>query len=336
MLNMGSQYSNVYGRRIDEILSLRALECIFDPSKNDSTTTVDVASTSGARVEFDISLSNAYVLRTILKEIQVSELRVGMPELSKFNVLPFIAHKNMCLQQCAFEKLRDLGLLENHTNPASPVEANDPVFRKDSSVNIDEPQVIVCVEQNINEKVKEILKDDEDELMDTNHNDEVVLINGDELITNDNTTCETVLPGDARVKCTKEGIWLISVSDDDDDDDETEMVRSPALIKTTNTDSYTNLVSSSSRTGPKNLCWKCGKGGTLLICSRSECASKVHRECLKCAVNVDEEGNFHCPVCWYDLLVEEYIDSQKLISYAKIKLDRFMHLLSRKGKSLSR
>lgn len=36
----------------------------------------------------------------------MSELRAGMPELSKFNVLPFIAYKNMCLPQCALEKVK--------------------------------------------------------------------------------------------------------------------------------------------------------------------------------------------------------------------------------------
>ena len=35
----------------------------------------------------------------------VSELRPGMPELSKFNALPFIAHKNMSLPLCALEKV---------------------------------------------------------------------------------------------------------------------------------------------------------------------------------------------------------------------------------------
>ncbi|CAN8293446.1 unnamed protein product [Cochlearia groenlandica] len=343
VMNMGSQYPNVYGRRIDEVLSLRILECMFDPNKN-CPMSVDVASTSEESVEFDVSMSNADVLRAILKEIQLSELRTGMPELSKFNVLPFIAHKNMCLQQCALEKLRDVSLLENLTSPDSPVVANDPVFREDRSVDMeettDEQQALGCLEQNINGKDKDILSDDEDEPMDTNQKDEVVVINGDtesdqditnEPINNGNTTGKTIPPEDAHVKCTKEGIWLISVSDDD----ESEMVKSQGLIKTMkNTNTCTNILPSRSKTRPKNLCWKCGKGGTLLICSRSECASKVHKECLKCEVNVDEEGNFHCPVCWYDIVVEEYLDSQKFISSAQRNLVKFMHLLTSKGNRL--
>lgn len=67
-MNMGYQYSNDYGRRINEVLSLRVLEFMFDPTKYDANG-VGVASTSEARVEFDLSLSNTDVLRAILKEV---------------------------------------------------------------------------------------------------------------------------------------------------------------------------------------------------------------------------------------------------------------------------
>lgn len=69
-MNMGYQYSDDYGRRINEVLSLRVLEFMFDPSKNDSSGVgVGVASASEERVEFDLSLSNADVLRAILREV---------------------------------------------------------------------------------------------------------------------------------------------------------------------------------------------------------------------------------------------------------------------------
>ncbi|XP_033130020.1 uncharacterized protein LOC103872272 isoform X2 [Brassica rapa] len=342
LMNMGYQYSDDYGRRINEVLSLRVLEFMFDPSKNDSS---GVASASEDRVEFDLSLSNADVLRAILREIPVSELRAGMPELSKFNVLPFIAYKNMCLPQCALEKLRDLSLMENETSAAPEIEANDPVFGGDGPVHMD-----ACEEEPIDEQQVHIgldtvtLTDDEDEGVHTNGKDEVIVIDEDtdndqdtdsERISNDYTTGKTFptssrrWPEDARVKCTKDGTWLVSVSDDDDESD---MVRDPALDKK-NTNNYTNLPSSS-YTRPENVCWKCGKEGTLLICSRSECASKVHKECLNCAVNFDEDGNFHCPVCWYDGVVAYYLESQKLMSSAKRRLMKFMPLLSTRSKRL--
>ncbi|KAG7597063.1 Zinc finger FYVE/PHD-type [Arabidopsis suecica] len=364
LMNIGYQYSNDYGRRINEVLSLRVLEFMFDPSKYDANG-VGVASTSEAKVEFDLSLSNTDVLRAILKEIPVSELRAGMPELSKFDVLPFIAHKNMCLPQCALEKLRDVSLMENQTSAAPSMETNDPVFRDDRSVYIgnekeepvdeqqvhignekepiDEQQVHIGLEQNIKEKDKVIAIDDEDDPMYTNDKGEVIVIDDDterdqdttaEPINNGNTTDETFSPRsrrspkDARVKCTNDGTWLISGSDDESD-----MVKDPASIKK-NPNTDLNLLPSSSQTRPENVCWKCEKKGTLLICSKSECATKVHKECLNCPVNVDEDGNFLCPLCWYDRVAMEYHESQKLIGGAKRRLVKCFPVLSIRSKRL--
>ncbi|CAH8252347.1 unnamed protein product [Arabidopsis lyrata] len=364
LMNMGYQYSNDYGRRINEVLSLRVLEFMFDPTKYDANG-VGVASTSEARVEFDLSLSNTDVLRAILKEIPVSELRAGMPELSKFDVLPFIAHKKMCLPQCALEMLRDVSLMENQTSAAPSMETNDPVFRDDRSVHMDtceevtvgeqrvhignekkpmdEQQVHIGLEQNIKEKDKVIAIDDEDEPMHTNDKGEVIVIDDDterdqdttaEPINNGNTTDETFSPSsrrspkDARVKCTNDGTWLISGSDDESD-----MVKDPASIKK-NPNTDLNLLPSSSPTRPENVCWKCEKEGTLLICSKSECAAKVHKECLNCPVNVDEGGNFLCPLCWYDRVAMEYNESKRLIGGAKRRLVKCFPVLSIRSKRL--
>ncbi|XP_013583718.1 PREDICTED: uncharacterized protein LOC106292639 isoform X1 [Brassica oleracea var. oleracea] len=341
LMNMGYhyQYADDYGKRINEVLSLRVLEFMFDPTKNDSRG-VGVASASGERVEFDLSLSSADVLRAILREIPVSELRAGMPELSKFNVLPFIAHKNMCLPQCALEKLRYLSLMENETSAAPEMAENDPVCSGYIPVHMD-----ICEEEPIDEQQVHIgldkvtLTDDEAEAMHTNEKDEVIVIDEDtendqhtdsERISNDYTTGKTFptssrrWPENARVKCTKDGTCLVSGSDDDDESD---MVKDPALAKK-NKNIYTNLPRA------ENVCWKCGKEGTLLICSRSECASKVHKECSNCVVNFDEDGNFHCPVCWYDGVVAEYLESQKLMSSAKRRMMKFMPLLSTRSKRL--
>ncbi|XP_010458995.1 PREDICTED: uncharacterized protein LOC104740164 isoform X2 [Camelina sativa] len=365
LMNMGYQYSNDFGRRINEFLSLRVLEFMFDPSKNGADG-VAVGSTSEEKVEFDLSLSSADVLRAVLREMSgpVSELRAGMPELSKFNVLPFIAHKNLCLPQCALEKLKDLSFMENQTSAAPSMEADDPVSRDDRSVHmdtceeeqqvhigleqninenepIDEQQVHIGLEQNINEKNKVTAMDDEDEPMYTSERGEETVINDDteseqgttsKPINSGNTTDDTfpsssrTCPEDTRVKCTKDGTWLISESDDESDKD-------PASIKKhPNTD--LSLLPSSFRTRPENLCWKCLRKGTLLICSRSDCASKVHKGCLNCPVNVDEDGCFLCPLCWYDRVAMEYHESQKLISCAKRRLVDCLPVLTIKSKRL--
>ncbi|VVA91380.1 unnamed protein product [Arabis nemorensis] len=67
------------------------------------------------------------------------------------------------------------------------------------------------------------------------------------------------------------------------------MVKGPVLAKV-NTNTYTNLLHSSSQTRPENVCWKCEKEGTLLICSRNAFGAKVHKKCLSCLIYVDEDG----------------------------------------------
>ncbi|ESQ29886.1 hypothetical protein EUTSA_v10011681mg [Eutrema salsugineum] len=311
-MNMGYPCTNDYGRRINELLSLRILEFMFDPSKSDDATGVGVAE---SRVEFDLSLSNTDVLKAICEDIPISSLRTGMPELSKFNVLPFIAHKNMSLPQCALEKLRDVSLMENQTSAAPPMEANDPLVRDDGTLHtdvceekpVDEQQVQIGLEQtNINDKGKAILIDDKDDPMQTNEKDEENAIDTGGTFP---LSCKRMRLEDTRVKCTKDGTWLISGSDEESD-----MVRGRA----------------------ENVCWKCEKEGTLLICCRSECAARVHRECLNSPVNLDEDGNFHCPLCWYNRVTMEYLECQELMSCAKRRLAKFLPLLSRASKRLRR
>ncbi|KAG2258604.1 hypothetical protein Bca52824_077898 [Brassica carinata] len=89
---------------------------------------------------------------------------------------------------------------------------------------------------------------------------------------------------------------------------------------------------------PENVCWKCERGeglALLLICSRSECAAKIHKECFNFQVQFDEDDdNFHCPVFWYDRMTMEYHESHKLMSCAKRRLVKFLPLLSRASKRL--
>lgn len=323
LMNLGYPTTNDYGSRINEILSLRILESLFDPTKNAAAATVVV----GPRIEFDLSLSTTHVLNAILEHVTVSELRPGMPELSKFNLLPFFAHKNMSLPPCALEVLRDVSAMEDQTNAAPTMEANDAVFRDDRSEHrrdvceemaIDEEQLHTGLEQtNMKDKDEVVVIDHEDSP--PVQRDEVIVIDGndttaEQFINEGDTARETSSPSlDVRVKCTKDGAWLINESDEESD-----TVRDPP----------------SSR--PENVCWKCERvgGASLLICSRSECAAKVHKECLNAPAHFDEDDNFHCPVCWYDRVTTEYIESRKLMSCAKRRLVKFLPLLSRASKRL--
>ncbi|KAJ4892733.1 RING/FYVE/PHD zinc finger superfamily protein [Raphanus sativus] len=433
LMNMGYPSTNDYGSRINEILSLRILEFLFDPTKN-----IDSTATVGPRIEFDFSLTNTHVLHAILKHMNmpelpnlfsictvVSELRPGMQELSNFNLLPFIAHKNMSLPLCALEKLRDVIAMENNrTSAAASPPTVDPVYyrddhqpeqqthtgleltNKDEVVVMDEDdhqteqqahtgleltdkdevvvmdeddhqpekQVHTGLEQTNKDEV--VVMDDDDHqhhqpeqhvhtgleqtnkdkvvvLEDDDHqpeqqahtgleqtdkdevividNDQVQTTEGDEVIVTDgnHTSAQQQPPisnncretssssSDVRVKCTKDGAWLICGSDDDLD-----------------TDLVNNIPP---RPENDDLCWKCKRQGgssLLLTCSRSECATKVHKECLDGEVHFDEHDNLLCPFCCYDRMAMEYHECRKLLRCAKKRLLKFLPLLSRASKRL--
>ncbi|KAJ4892712.1 RING/FYVE/PHD zinc finger superfamily protein [Raphanus sativus] len=405
LMNMGYPSTNDYGSRINEILSLRILEFLFDPTKN-----IDSTATVGPRIEFDFSLTNTHVLHAILKHMNmpelpnlfsictvVSELRPGMPELSTFNILPFIAHKNMSLPLCALEKLRDVIAMENNrTSAAASPPTVDPVYYRDDhqpeqqtrtgleQTNKDEvvvmddddhqpeqqahtgleltnkDEVVVMDDDDhqpeqqahtgleLTNKDEVVVMDDDDhqpeqqahtgleqtdkdEVIVVDDDDQVQTTEGDEVIVTDGNHTSAQQPppisnncretssspsSGVRVKCTKDGAWLICGSDDDLD---------------------TDLVNNIPPRPENDLCWKCKRQGgssLLLTCSRSECATKVHKECLDGEAHFDEHDNFLCPFCCYDRMAMEYHECQKLLRCAKKRLLKFLPLLSRASKRL--
>ncbi|XP_009105352.1 uncharacterized protein LOC103831221 isoform X1 [Brassica rapa] len=87
------------GEQTNEMVAFRCLASLFDSS----TSTNDVVSDAELRIEFDTSQSCEHVLQCILDEIPLSELKPGAPGLSKWNLLPFIQSKLLCLPKCALE-----------------------------------------------------------------------------------------------------------------------------------------------------------------------------------------------------------------------------------------
>ncbi|KAL0801224.1 hypothetical protein Bca101_056400 [Brassica carinata] len=81
------------GEHTNEMVAFRCLASLFDSSSSDAE----------SKIEFDSSQSCEHVLQCVLDEIPLSELRPGSPGLSKWNVLPFIKSKLLCLPKCALE-----------------------------------------------------------------------------------------------------------------------------------------------------------------------------------------------------------------------------------------
>ncbi|XP_062117651.1 uncharacterized protein LOC133831396 [Humulus lupulus] len=99
------------GKNTKEIVALRCLEGLFS-SQNEISS--DVPSAQGLKVGFDLSVSCEDVLQRILQETLGSNSRVSGPELSRWDIHPFIAHKRACMPKCALEQLKDTILDGTH------------------------------------------------------------------------------------------------------------------------------------------------------------------------------------------------------------------------------
>ncbi|KAF7804094.1 uncharacterized protein G2W53_043205 [Senna tora] len=82
--------------------------------------------------------------------------------------------------------------------------------------------------------------------------------------------------------------------------------------------------SASTEWGEGNLCMKCKKSGTLLICKTTTCQLMVHESCLGAPVRLDAEGNFFCPFCAYSNATSKYLEAKKKAFLAKEDLCTFL------------
>ncbi|XP_010527811.1 PREDICTED: uncharacterized protein LOC104805090 [Tarenaya hassleriana] len=402
MMNVSLDCPVDLGKRTNEVVALRILEFMFTLGKQHSDGT-PVASASEPRVEFDLSSSSIDVLKAILKEIPLAELRPGMSELTKFNVLPFIAHKNSCIPRCALERLRDAVLEENQTIAAPCVQASEHDLGDEQPMHVDEqPKQVgeeaMHIDQEavhmkdvekenqrnahsfaeasepvlrgeqpgqirgkpmhrgeeavpINEQAKAIIiddDDDDDEPMQRNKQVNVVVIDGEcenneaveeatlEPTNNVNTESNSgSREGDVSVRCGKAGTWLISGSRDVLSTVQRECLNSSSICPNGDRSNISENPPSSSRARQDILlCVKCGKDGTLLVCSSPDCSVKVHQECLNGPVWLNEKDNFHCPQCHYDRVTSEYLQSKNSLQAAKKNLVMFHRKVSTINKRL--
>ncbi|RVW16485.1 hypothetical protein CK203_069314 [Vitis vinifera] len=101
----------IWGRNVKEMIALRCLEALFSGITNDVHPVVH------SKMGFDPSESCEDVLQCILR-VSI-KLRMGEPELLKWNVNPFIAHKRACLPKCALQELKDTILEGSHPSAVS-------------------------------------------------------------------------------------------------------------------------------------------------------------------------------------------------------------------------
>lgn len=92
------------GKNMREMLALRCLEGIFGPRNG---ITNDACSCPASKVAFDLSESCLDVLQRIVHETLPSDLKTAGPDLLKWDVHPFLAHKRACMPKLALQELKE-------------------------------------------------------------------------------------------------------------------------------------------------------------------------------------------------------------------------------------
>ncbi|XP_010511786.1 PREDICTED: uncharacterized protein LOC104787835 [Camelina sativa] len=111
VFEMGPKLPDDLGEHTNEMVAFRCLASLYNSDV--------VSADADPKVEFDSSLSCEYVLQCILDEIPLSELKPGAPGLSKWNLLPFIKSKLLCLPKCTLELMLEPSSCEKDTEVLS-------------------------------------------------------------------------------------------------------------------------------------------------------------------------------------------------------------------------
>lgn len=103
------------GKNAREWVSLRILESFYDQGIRANS----LSSTPTKRNGFDPSEQCEDVLRRILSETSMSDLKTAGLEMLKWDFQPFIVHKKSILAKCSLQKLKDAVLIGSHPLSAS-------------------------------------------------------------------------------------------------------------------------------------------------------------------------------------------------------------------------
>ncbi|KAL2472736.1 uncharacterized protein Fot_48472 [Forsythia ovata] len=118
---------------------------------------------------------------------------------------------------------------------------------------------------------------------------------------------------DADMSCDSEGY----------NDEKTDIaMKKNAFLSSQFTYSQDSLATTDLR--ERDLCTKCKRGGTLLVCSR--CILMVHEGCLGSAATFDAGGKFYCPFCAYLRAIEECNKVEDKASVARKDLATFIRM----------
>ncbi|KZV23282.1 hypothetical protein F511_02183 [Dorcoceras hygrometricum] len=103
------------GNNARELVSLRILESFYDQGVRANS----VSFTPTKKIGFDPSERCEDVLKRILQETSMSDLKTAGLEMVKWDFQPFIVHKRSSLAKCSLQKLKDAILIGSHPLAAS-------------------------------------------------------------------------------------------------------------------------------------------------------------------------------------------------------------------------
>ncbi|KAK1575928.1 hypothetical protein Q3G72_009531 [Acer saccharum] len=108
LIDMVPESTEDLAKSARESFALRCLEDLFDSSDGLNK---DGVSAMENKIVFDLSRSCEDVLQHILQEIPEADPK---PDLSKWDVHPFIMHKRAIMPKCALQQLKDTILEGTH------------------------------------------------------------------------------------------------------------------------------------------------------------------------------------------------------------------------------
>ncbi|CAL1385058.1 unnamed protein product [Linum trigynum] len=101
LIEQASAFPTDFAKSAREKVALRRFEALY-------AMTNGVPSSSEPKVTIDQSNSCEDMIRTILQELPLSDMRKGGAELLKWDIQPFIMHKNASMPKCALEQIKEM------------------------------------------------------------------------------------------------------------------------------------------------------------------------------------------------------------------------------------
>nr|XP_011469852.1 PREDICTED: uncharacterized protein LOC105353056 [Fragaria vesca subsp. vesca] len=130
---IGSALPDHMSKNARERIALRCLEELFG-SSSDYRMSTHVLSSQNSKISFDLSESCESVLKRIIDETLESDLGNGRPGLLKWDIHPFIVHKNASLPKCALEQLKESMLDGSHPHADVLREKSSLTFTSDANL----------------------------------------------------------------------------------------------------------------------------------------------------------------------------------------------------------